>query len=70
MEGEGICHYASVIKTCQKVEKNEKKKTILTENEKHLVFSFPSLRNGKKKKPFRLGSTGARTQDLLRVKQT
>ena len=50
MEGEGICHYTSVIKTCQKLEKNEKKK-ILTENEKHLVFSFPSLRMKKKSLP-------------------
>ena len=70
MEGEGICHYAYVIKTCQKVEKNEKKKNNFNGERKAPRIFFPIVKEWEKKKPSRLGSTGARTQDLLRVKQT
>lgn len=52
MEGEGICHYAYVIKTCQKVEKNEKKKNNFNGERKAPRIFFPIVKEWEKKKAF------------------
>ena len=52
MEGEGICHYAYVIKTCQKVEKNEKKKNNFNGERKAPRIFFPIGKEWEKKKAF------------------